>query len=196
MTQVGATLSYRFESLVESIDGIVWELALPEWNFTFVSKQAERILGYPVELWLEDPNFWRDHVHADDRTWALDFRMAATDKGEDYQFEYRMIAFDGRIVWLRDIVTVETSEGLPARLRGVMVDFTERKNEEMFHAGQRHVLEMIAADAPLQEALKGIVTSSNRNRTGCSAPFCCWTKTACMCVTEPRRACLGAMSEQ
>ena len=87
----------------------------------------------------------------------LNFRMTATDKGEDHQLEYRMIASDGQIVWLRDIVTVEMSEGRPARLRGVMVDVTERKKEEVFHAGQRHVLEMIAADAPLQEALKGIV---------------------------------------
>ena len=152
-----STQLQRFESLVESIDGIVWELALPEWKFTFVSKQVERILGYPAELWLEDPNFWQDHVHPDDRSWALDFRRAATDKGEDYQFEYRMIALDGRIVWLRDIVTFETDEGQPARLRGVMVDFTARKKEEIFHEGQRGVLEMIAADAPLADALKGIV---------------------------------------
>jgi len=147
----------RFESLVESIDGIVWELALPYWKFTFVSKQAERILGYPAELWREDPNFWRDHVHPDDRIWAPNFRMTATDKGEDYQSEYRMIASDGRIVWLRDIATLETSEGQPARLRGVMVDFTARKKEEIFHEGQRRVLEMIAANAPLADALKGIV---------------------------------------
>ena len=60
-------------------------------------------------------------------------------------------------MWLRDIVTVETSEGQPARLRGVMVDFTARKKEEIFHEGQRGVLEMIAADAPLADALKGIV---------------------------------------
>src|SRR5271156_5181949 len=98
----------KFESFVESIDGIVWELALPEWKFTFVSKPAERILGYPPEQWLEDPNFWRDHLHPDDRTSALDFCMAATEKGQDHQFEYRMIASDGQVVWLRDIVTVET----------------------------------------------------------------------------------------
>ena len=38
-----------------------------------------------------------------------------------------MIASDGRIVWLRDIVTVEISQGQPTRLRGVMVDVTEQR---------------------------------------------------------------------
>ena len=147
----------QFESLVESIDGIVWEVTLPEWKFTFVSKQAERILGYPLALWLEDPNFWPSHVHPDDRTPAANVRITATDKGEGHQLEYRMIASDGQIVWLRDIVTVEMREGRPARLRGVMIDVTERKKEEVLHQGHRRVLEMIAADAPLPEVLKGIV---------------------------------------
>ena len=123
--------------------------------------------------------------------------VAATDKGEDYQFEYRMIALDGRIVWLRDIVTVETSEGRPARLRGVMVDFTARKKEEIFHAGQRGVLEMIAADAPLRGCTEGHRrlhrTSIERDALLHSVA---WTKTACTCVTEPRRACPRAISEQ
>ena len=56
--------------------------------------------------------------------------MTATEKGENHQFEYRMIASDGRIVWLRDIVTVEMSDGRPTRLRGVMVDVTERRRAD------------------------------------------------------------------
>src|SRR3712207_517171 len=55
----------RFESLVQAIDGIVWEVdaeTLPPIIFTFVSKQAERILGYPVEQWLSEPDFWENHM--------------------------------------------------------------------------------------------------------------------------------------
>ena len=154
---VGRNTQQQFESLVESIDGIVWEVTLPEWKYTFVSKQGERILGYPLAFWLEDPNFWLSHVHPDDRSPAENTRMTATVRGEGRQLEYRMIASDGQIVWLRDIFTVEMSAGQPTRLRGVMIDVTERRKEEAFHEGHRRVLEMIAADTPLQEALKGIV---------------------------------------
>ncbi len=147
----------KFESLIESIDGIVWELALPEWGFIFVSKQAERILGYPLQRWLEDPSFWQDHIHPDDSGLAVNVRSTAADSGEDHQVEYRMIAADGRMVWLRDMVTAETRKDRGTRLRGVMVDITERKKEEVFHQGHRRVLEMIAADAPLRDTLKEIV---------------------------------------
>ncbi|HEX4771201.1 MAG TPA: PAS domain S-box protein [Bryobacteraceae bacterium] len=115
----------RFEALVNSIDGIVWELELPAWNFTFVSQQAERILGYSLKQW-KNRNFWTDHLHADDRATVAYFCNRAVEKAENQQFGYRMIASDGRVVWLRDFVTVEISQGQPTRLRGVMVDVTEQ----------------------------------------------------------------------
>src|SRR6266404_3136864 len=53
----------QHERLVNSVDGIVWEANLPSLRFTFVSEQAERILGYPARCWLEDSSFWQDHIH-------------------------------------------------------------------------------------------------------------------------------------
>ena len=37
----------KFHSLVGTIDGIVWEVDAQTFEFKFVSKQAEIILGYP-----------------------------------------------------------------------------------------------------------------------------------------------------
>src|SRR5229473_2297032 len=42
----------RFRDLVNSVEGIVWEADVPSFQFLFISKQAERVLGYPVERWL------------------------------------------------------------------------------------------------------------------------------------------------
>jgi PAS domain S-box-containing protein len=120
----------QYESLVQSIDGIVWEVDAATFSFTFVSKQAEKILGYSVEQWLNDPTFWANHLHPDDRDWAINFCVHATERKEDHQFEYRMVASDGRVIWLRDIVTVHTMEDNSVRLRGVMVDITEHKRVE------------------------------------------------------------------
>ncbi len=58
---------HRFRDLVNSVDGIVWEADATTLQFSFVSSQAERILGYPVEHWVSDPTFWEDHLHPDDR---------------------------------------------------------------------------------------------------------------------------------
>lgn len=117
----------NYQALVNSIDGIVWELDVDTFRFLFVSQQAERLLGYPVERWLNEPTFWQDHLHPEDREWAIAFCAQATAEKRDHEFEYRMLAADGRIVWLRDIVTVVVENDRPVRLRGIMVDITSQK---------------------------------------------------------------------
>lgn len=119
----------RVSDLINSVEGIVWEADVKSFLFTFVSKQAEAILGYPVDDWLKD-GFWEEHIHPDDRDWALNFCVTATQKGEPHSFEYRMVAADGRTVWLRDIVTVVVENGTPTTLRGLMVDITEQRRKD------------------------------------------------------------------
>ncbi|HZV06747.1 MAG TPA: PAS domain S-box protein [Gemmataceae bacterium] len=118
-----------YEQLVASINGIVWEVDVATFLFTFVSEQAERLLGYPLGQWFL-PGFWLDHLHRDDREWAYEFCMKATREKRPHEMEYRMIAADGRVVWLRDIVSVTVEGGVATKLRGIMVDITERKRAE------------------------------------------------------------------
>ena len=119
-----------YERLVNSLGGIVWEADPRTFHFSFVSPQAETILGYPVEEWLSDSQFWRRHTHPDDVEWCTAFCIDATAHGRDHEFEYRMIAADGRVVWLRDVVTLTVEEKSEPRLRGIMLDITERKHAE------------------------------------------------------------------
>ena len=119
----------RFRNLVESTNVIPWELDVSTWRFTYVGPHAERLTGYPAEDWYAE-NFWVDHIHASDREFAVALCGEATARCEDHDFEYRMIAADGRIVWLRDIVTVVHGDDGPESLRGFMIDITERKQAE------------------------------------------------------------------
>jgi PAS domain S-box-containing protein len=120
----------NYVTLVNSLDGIVWEADAQTFAFSFVSPQAERMLGYPLARWTTEPTFWKDHIHPDDRDWATTFCIDATLAKRPHDFEYRMVAADGRIVWLHDVVTVVVENDQPVRLRGVMLDITERKRAE------------------------------------------------------------------
>lgn len=126
----------QYAQLIAGVDGIVWEADADTLQFTFVSEQAERLLGYPAGGWLA-PDFWAKHLHPDDRGWAVEFCLRATREKRPHDFEYRMIAADGRVVWLRDIVTVAAEPGGRVTLRGVMVDVTEKKRVE--EERQEHV---------------------------------------------------------
>jgi PAS domain S-box-containing protein len=119
----------RFRDLVNTTDGIVWEADADSFVFTFVSEQAERLLGYPAEEWTQ-PGFWLAHMHPDDVSWAPSYCAECTARMEPHKFEYRLLARDGSTVWLHDTVTVVEQDGKPRWLRGIMLDITERKQAD------------------------------------------------------------------
>ncbi len=48
----------RMQQLVHSVKAIVWRMDAVTQRFTFVSQEAEQLLGYPVSHWTEDPGFY------------------------------------------------------------------------------------------------------------------------------------------
>jgi PAS domain S-box-containing protein len=120
----------RYENLVNSVDGIVWQADLPSLRFTFVSEQCERLLGYPAERWIEEPDFWQNHIHQGDRARAIGLLTQLSADHRYENFEYRMIGADGRVVWFSDMVSVRYESGKTAQVQGVMVDISARKQAE------------------------------------------------------------------
>lgn len=135
----------RIRTLIDSTRCILWETRPETMDFGFVSGPVERILGYPVEDWLK-PGFWASKIHPEDRDQAVNFCMVQSAKGLDHEFEYRMIAADGSIVWLHDAVTVDRGGGDGLRLRGAMMDISEfKKSQEKL--AQSEELHRLAANA-------------------------------------------------
>lgn len=120
----------KIADLIQTIDGIVWEADVETLEFGFISQQVETILGYSPEEWKSDPEFWQSHLHHDDKLQALNYCETQTREGMDHSLEYRMIAADGREVWINDMVTVVKENGKPVALRGLMVDITQKKQVE------------------------------------------------------------------
>jgi PAS domain S-box-containing protein len=96
-----------------------------------VSQRAEQILGYPVGQWLSQADFWEQHLHPLDREQAVGARRQAIAEGRDHSLEYRVLAADGRQVWLHDTIhVVLDAKGRPIQLRGVAIDSTKGKLAE------------------------------------------------------------------
>jgi len=117
----------KMEALVNSIDGIVWERTVDTHQFTFVSRQSEDILGYPPEAWLGKATLWEEKLEPQDAARASRTRAELTARGQPYTYEYRMMAADGRAVWIRESGTVLVEQGKALAVRGILQDITREK---------------------------------------------------------------------
>ena len=157
-----ASSEARFRRLVDHARLVAWEFDSLTKRFTFVSPQAQRLLGYSPEEWRE-PNFWFDHVHPDDRDRARAFSHEQSRLGQEHAFEYRMIRKDGGVVWVRDLTTVDQRDGQIIGLRGVLIDVSDRKAAERDTQDIQQRLTTVVSAAPVvvwAVDLAGIVTLS------------------------------------
>jgi PAS domain S-box-containing protein len=124
--------SARYRFLVENIPAVVYTVAPDDDRRTlYVSPHVERALGYSRLEWLEQPDIWMELLHPDDREPTLAAHDRHNETGEPWSREYRLIASDGRAVWIRDVATlVRDEDGRPAHWHGVQLDITEPKRVE------------------------------------------------------------------
>ncbi len=119
---------YHYRSLVESLSAIAWEARTSDFTYSYVSPHAEPLLGYPLTQWLK-PGFWRSILHPADAARAQAYCNAETELGHDHTVDYRVIAADGRHLWVRDIVSM-IRQGHQPIMRGLMIDISEMKRTE------------------------------------------------------------------
>lgn len=121
----GSEIDYR--ALLEQAPGVTYITALDETGSrVYISPQIEKMLGFPTSEWLTDPQLWFRQIYPDDRKRVLADFYKSHNIGKPFRSEYRLIARDGRVVWVRDEGAVVTDEsGHPSFIRGFMFDISE-----------------------------------------------------------------------
>ena len=119
----------RYRSLVENIPAVVYTQEFNEPSLTtYISPQIENIQGYSPEEILADPDHWAQILHPEDRERVLAEDRRTNETGDPFSVEYRQVARDGSVVWVRDeAVVVRDEEGNPLYWQGVLIDVTERR---------------------------------------------------------------------
>lgn len=117
----------KYRGLVEGIPGAVYVAGL-DGKWLYVSPQIETLLGIPAQALMAGGHLWPDRVHPDDRS-----RVAAERERAAFgvRSEYRLLAGDGRVVWVgEEAVVLRDEAGVPIVLQGVLSDISERKLAE------------------------------------------------------------------
>lgn len=119
----------RYRALVEQTPTITYIDAIAGGPVAtlYISPQTTTILGYSPDEWYTDPGLWSKIVHPDDGA-----RQAhGDDEGGPHDSVYRLIAKNGRVVWVHDQAQLITDEeGQPKYWQGVLIDITEHKRAE------------------------------------------------------------------
>ena len=122
----------RYQLLVEHLPIIVYVNPVNRIRGTnYVSPQITSILGYQLEEWLADPEFWQKTVHPHDYSSVMDSLAHTQLTEEPFEMEYRMLARDGHVVWFHDhMVLIRDQRGQPLYWQGLKMDVTKRKEAE------------------------------------------------------------------
>jgi PAS domain S-box-containing protein len=143
----------RYRKLIEGIDHAIGWTTDRELRFTFVSRSATAILGYPERQFTE-PGFWNQLLHPDERDEVLAVFRTAIAEGTERSIDHRVLAADGRAAWYHTAVSGSPGEaGLPAELHGISIDVSYLKDAE---AAARHT-------ARVREELLAIVAHDLRS---------------------------------
>jgi diguanylate cyclase (GGDEF)-like protein/PAS domain S-box-containing protein len=125
------TLEAHYQQLVEQLPLVVYvdELTDSSSNI-YTSPQVEPLLGYTVEEWVSDPELFVKVLHPEDRARVLEEVRRTNSEGAPFSTEYRVIAKDGRTVWIRDEATLYRERGEALHSQGYMLDITRRRQAE------------------------------------------------------------------
>ncbi len=132
--------SVDYKAIVETVPAIVFVAATgPDGVWHYVNEWIEPILGFTVQEWTGDENFWSRQLHPEDRQVALDDEaaevraaQAASAAGDEYHsgtfyLDYRMLHKNGHVVWIRDSSVLVRAPDGTLLWHGIMLDITDQK---------------------------------------------------------------------
>jgi PAS domain S-box-containing protein len=109
-----------------------WDLAT---NAVQWSDNLAAIHGLPAGAFDGTFASYEKEIHPDDRPRVLASVQRALDEGIPHDVEYRIVAPDGSVRWCEGKGLVEYEHGRPARMSGVCMIVTRRKEAELARLG-------------------------------------------------------------
>jgi PAS domain S-box-containing protein len=129
---VGRDGEAKYRALAQNLPLVTW-LTSPgdRGSLVYVSPQVESLVGYSPAEWRAEPDLFSRLLHADDRERVLKELETAETDGVPFRCDYRLVARDGRIVWIREEAsTVKDAAGEPLYTQKLLLDDSEWKRAD------------------------------------------------------------------
>lgn len=120
----------QFNSILNSLDDVVWSVSAYTGEILYFSPNAEQLYGCSLSEFVDNPNLWLEMVYLGDRERVTTVSQALMQTGRQ-DIEYRIVRLDGEIRWIRDRARLIRDEaGNPMRIDSIVTDITDRKRAE------------------------------------------------------------------
>jgi PAS domain S-box-containing protein len=148
----------RYPILLDQIPAAIYIDAIDETSSPlFQSPQFEVMFGFSAADWQANPNLWAERLHPEDRARITGEHFRTNATGEPFRMEYRFLAKNGGVVWVRDqAVIIRDAQGNPLHWQGAMLDITAQKRSEMVQESIYRISEAVHATRNLGELFSSI----------------------------------------
>ncbi|HKJ75203.1 MAG TPA: EAL domain-containing protein [Alphaproteobacteria bacterium] len=121
--------THHLNTILNNVDAVVIEMDPGNDHISYVSQEAENLLGYPIDEWLR-PGFWRRHIHPEDAEWLEPLLKDSLDSPGSFVVDYRMLHRAGHQIWVRAINTVAVDDQGRLACHSILLDITDQKKSE------------------------------------------------------------------
>ena len=160
----------NFDLATKNVRSIIWKTEINdagEFTNTYISKVADKMLGYPEGSINHDLSRFMKHIHPDDYEESMKaLQYGIQNPGIKIEYEYRIIKTDRTIAWCITQGSSEIEEDGKKFIFGVTMDISERKKIEMESLQQSEFLYRLLDNIPSMIAVKndkGIFTNVNKH---------------------------------
>ena len=122
----------RLQSLINACPAVIYTCKpTDDYKVTYISQNIKEQLGYQPQDFTEDPIFWMNNIHPEDRTQLradLSKILSHPTKRDHYSHEYRFRDKGGNYQWMHDEFKITyNEEGKPLKIVGSWIDISKRK---------------------------------------------------------------------
>lgn len=147
----------QLAQILDSMQDAIMAISLPDHRLIYKSASFERVFGYPVQKFVDDPSFFKQVVHPDDLESAVAAQAAALRDG-CVELDHRIVFPNGEVHWLhRRVQVIFDADRRPHQVIDTACDITAgkqseavlRESEEKYHSlleSSDSVIAMFAAD--------------------------------------------------
>jgi two-component system phosphate regulon sensor histidine kinase PhoR len=148
----------KYQALVDALPLVTWLTKPDEPGSTlYVSPSIDKLTGYSAEEWAAGDSLFPKILHPEDRERVLQ-ELEGTSNGTPVRTEYRLLARDGRVVWVREeATTVRDPEGEPLYTQTFLQDVGELKRSEVQQESLRAAQHVAAAEVAERQARLDLV---------------------------------------